>query len=159
MPAVKVKSSGTAPKILRVQRIDKDPPVIYEPDLVRVRAVARGFYAVKEVEKDIRDGKRKLVCNAILRNVDDVFDMDTADMRTLPLGEIPPDGIGGSKGRGMGNHREKPHAGEYGTTEIETVRGQFELPSWVILADESGIDVNAPEGHKTAFGKKEGEVL
>lgn len=150
MPAVKVKSSGTAPKILRVQRIDKEPPLVYEPDLVRVRAVSRGYYAVKEVMKDIITGKRQIVCNAIIRNVDDVFDMDTADMRTLPLGKAR---------KGALSQNEHPHSSEYGVIEIETERGQFELPSWVTLADESGVDVNAPEGHKTAFGKKEGEVL
>jgi len=151
MPPVKVKSSGAAPKIIRVTRVDKEPPVIYEPDLVRVRAVARGYYAVKDVEKDVRDNKRKIVCNAIIRNVGDVFDMDTADMRTLPLGVPQADSL---------TKKEYAHSSaEYGTTEIETERGQFELPSWVILADESGIEISEPVGHQTTFGKKDGVVL
>ncbi len=152
MPAVKVKSSGDAPKILRVTRANNEPPVSYEPDLVRVRAVSRGYYAVKDVEKDARDGKRRVVRNAIIRNPGDVFDMDTADMRTLPLA---------NKTRpGALTEKEHPHAfGEAGTTEIETVRGQFELPSWVVLADESGVEITEPTGHQTSFGKKEGVVL
>ncbi len=142
MSAVKVKSTATGPRIIKATRVDTTPPVTYEPDLVRVRACDRGgFYGVREVMKDPRTGRHEIVRNAIIRKPGDVFDMDTADMRTLPLAP--------------GEH---PHLiGEAGYIEIETARGQFELPSWVTL--EEGVEETVPQGHKTSFGKQNGAVL
>lgn len=161
MAPVKVASTGKArPRIIRVESAKRQPPVTYEPDLVRVRATARGYYAVREVMKDPRTGKSAVVRNDIIRNPGEVFEMDTADMRQLvdgQLAEIPMGAIGNDDGK---RHvREFPHASEFGVIEIETERGQFELPSWVTMADESGVEVDEPTGHKTTFGKKDNEVL
>ena len=124
---------------------------------MRVRATKRGYYAVKEVMKHPGTGQVQLVCNAIIRNDGEVFDMDTADMRPYPLRAIPDEGIGGALGESKGDHAEKPHLSDVGVIIIETERGQFELPSWVTLEDAT--DLTAEAGHKLAFGKREGEVL
>lgn len=156
--AVKVPSTGKAkPRIVSVSAAKQAPMPTYEPDLVRVKAIRRGQYAVREVMKHPGTLQNQIVRNAIIRNEGEVFDMDTADMRPFPLREIPGEGIGGALGESKGDHIEKPHASDVGTIIIETERGQFELPSWVTIED--AVDLTAEAGHKLAFGKKEGEVL
>ncbi len=118
--------------------------------------MSRGYYGVQEVVRDPRDNQRKIERNAVIKNVGEVFDMDTADMRTWPLGP--------TKKTKDDNHlspkQEMPHAGEHGLTVIETERGQFELPSWVVLAEEAKYeDTLVASGHQTVFGKKDGELI
>jgi hypothetical protein len=114
MPRATATVVRSSKKTATIQTVDTD--------LVRVRATRRGFYAVRQATPD------GIVRNEIIRNVDDVFDMDTHDMK--PASDARED-----------------------ATIIKTANGEFELPTWVELASEK---VTAPQGHTTTFGKSAG---
>lgn len=143
---------------MAVVRKRNAPSVSYEPELVSVRALRRGQYGVRQVvdakskdDKGRISTKQVIERDAIMRNEGEVFDMDTNDMRKWPLTqygtfeENDPQVLEGIKK--VGQPREMPH----GEAEIiKTASGQYELPSWVTLAD--GDDETGASGHTTRFG-------
>lgn len=150
------ESNEEAPEIVLIEHPEK-APLSYKPDLVRVRAMSRGFYAVRKVVEGTilgADGGlvegNSVAREEIMRNSGDVFLMDTTDMRKWPLGAAP---------RGALTKKEYPHASEHPLVIIKTKRGQFELPSWVQLADDKGGIINKPTGHQTKFGKMDGQLI
>lgn len=100
------------------------------PDLVLVKALYRGQYAVVEVI-DIKqpDGSklRELGRNDIIRNEGEVFEMDTTDMKVA------------SKSAPVGD-----------CETVQTKRGTFLLPMWVTLAGKRDREL-MPAGHTTTF--------
>ena len=103
-------------------------------DLVMVRATERGEYGWA------------------IRNVGEVFEMDTKTMRTWPLADtLSEDGK---------TRKEHPIHG-YDVVVVTTPLGEFELPPWVEIEDGESVTPEelVPHGHKTEFGVKDGNVL
>ncbi len=144
------ESNEEAPEIVLIEHPEKSPQS-YKPDLVRVRAMSRGFYGVRKVvegtilsaDGGLAEGFSTAREERIV-NEGDVFLYDTADMRKWPLGAAPRDAL---------TKKEHPHASEHPLVVIKTKRGQFELPSWLQLADDKGAIINKPTGHQTTFGR------
>ncbi len=144
------EANEEAPEIVLIEHPEKAPQS-YKPDLVRVRAMKRGFYGVRKVvegtilgpDGGLTEGFSTAREERIV-NEGDVFLYDTADMRKWPLGDAP---------RGALTKKEYPHASEHPLVIIKTKRGQFELPSWLQLADDKGGIINKPTGHQTTFGR------
>ena len=81
------------------------------PDMVLVRALEKGFYGY---ERDM-----------IVRNPGEVFEMATEKMRKWPLEK--------------GEHPVEGATIIDVTDEAGNIKGQFELPGWVELADEANV--------------------
>ena len=89
------------------------------PDMVLVRAIEKGFYGF---ERDM-----------IVRNPGEVFEMATEKMRVWPLGN--------------GEHPVEGATIIDVTDEAGNIKGQFELPGWVELADEATVTDDERERH------------
>ena len=78
-----------------------------------------------------------------IRNPGEVFQMDTKTMREWPL-----------KSREFAIPEHTP-------VIVTTALGDFELPPWVVLVkkDEVQEEELVPKGHKSKFGKENGDVL
>jgi hypothetical protein len=103
------------------------------PDLIRVRALHRGYYAVMEIiEVREIDGtkKRELGRNNLIRNEDEVFEYDTTD---LPMWS------------------KLTEAQRRDRESVVTERGEFALPRWVALAGKRE-KLTAEVGHTKTFG-------
>lgn len=89
------------------------------PDMVLVRAIEKGFYGF---ERDM-----------IVRNPGEVFEMATEKMRKFPLEK--------------GEHPVEGAVIIDVTDEQGKLKGQFELPGWVELADEATVTDEERERH------------
>lgn len=154
MPALAKRAVTKGIKAVRVQRI-ADPDL----DLVHVKAKEQGYYGVREVihEKhaDPKDDKYFIGRDPIVRNVDEVFLMDTYDMKRFETRED-----------GTRWYLDQKHLDESpmeirmpaDTETVETERGAFALPFWVTKA-EADEEVTQPQGNKTRHGVQNGQVL
>lgn len=122
----------------RVSTAEKKVREKQEPDLVRVRAIQRGYYEVEEIiEVKQFDGtkKRELGRNNVIRNEGEVFSYDTNDM---PAWSSLP--------------KHKQDIREM----VKTARGEFALPSWVTIASRRERETVA-SGHIKTF-RDEGNI-
>ncbi len=122
------------PRPLSAAAKEKQVKARPEPDLVRVRALHRGYYAIMEIieVRDI-DGtkKRELGRNNLIRNEGEVFEYDTTDM---PV---------------WSKLTEKQRDDR---DSVTTERGEFALPRWVALAGKRER-ITAEVGHTKTFDK------
>jgi hypothetical protein len=137
--ANKANTEQAPAKAVVVKRRPK-PTLTYEPEIVMVKALRRGYYGLQVVvDKKWKDDQNRIHVeqeigrDAVIRNEDEVFEMDTADMRKWPLGK--------------GEH---PHGSLEDTETITTESGTYELPSWVTYVNEK-YETEAV-GHQKTFG-------
>lgn len=123
-----VKAEGRSEPVRQannvVVRRQKPPVPKVPPDMILVRAVEKGFYGF---ERDM-----------IVRNPGEVFEMATMMMRKWPLEK--------------GEHPVEGATIIDVTNEDGTVKGQYELPGWVELADEATVRPEEFEKHGIAPG-------
>lgn len=123
---------------------------VVEEDLVRVRALRRGFYGpqvdVDEVDVNSPTGRQTgWQSVALIRNEGEVFDWDTSQMERVDEEAMSKPRVGPS-GKPMPPRKEiLMQSGLWGRFVI-TETGTYVLPSWVELVDDA---VTAQKGHKT----------
>ena len=125
-------------------------------DLVRVRAIRRGFYGlpimVDEYDQKTGQNKRVKANNATIRNEGEVFDMDAPTAMEL-VDEAFYKPTRDSTGKELPSRAEiLDKAGVVDQTRtVVTKTGTYILPSWVEVVD-SRMRETQPSGHQTKFG-------